>query len=104
MIHGIVRNLRGFIVADDRKRCRPVPICRLPLVPPRVARDYLRACLHNRTIPDRASAGRILHMRAADLDNVLPLLNFQRDRVVQRLHFRDQPLRIYRWPDSQLAT
>ena len=35
---------------------------------------------------------RILHMSAANLDDVLPLLGLSRDSVVQRLHCRNQPL------------
>ena len=34
----------------------------------------------------------ILHVCAADLDDIFPLLNFLSDRVVQRLHSWDQPL------------
>src|SRR6266478_4369016 len=34
----------------------------------------------------------ILHMSAADLDDVLPLLNLLSNRIVQRLHCRDKPL------------
>ena len=34
----------------------------------------------------------VLHVRAADLDDVLPLLGLRRDRIVQSRHRRDEPL------------
>ena len=50
---------------------------------PRIARPFLA----------ERQRHRVLHMGAADLDDVVPFLRFGGDRVVQRLHGRHQPLR-----------
>ena len=47
-----------------------------------IARPFLTEC-------ERRS---ILHVRPANLDDVLPLVDFRGDCIAQRLHRRDKPL------------
>ena len=83
---------RGVDPGADRRAAERQPIDALQRIVDPLQIVVEHAGIARPFLPER-DRRRILHVGAADLDDVLPFLRLRRDRVVQCAHRRDQPLR-----------